>query len=221
MARLPRLTLGALPHYVVQAAVHGQPLAPADEDRRALLQALQAAADAQQITLWAYAVLERELHLLLLPPDSQALGRAMQRLGRHYVPAFNRRHGRQGALWAGRYRAAVLQPGDWVLAALRRIDGLARAQGAWSSTAHHLGLARDPLLAEPPELWALGNTPFDRESAYRALLDQGLPPEREAELARAVHGAWVLGGSDFVASAAARSGRPAVPRSPGRPRRVA
>lgn len=217
MARLPRLTLAGLPHVVCQATVHGQPLAVDDVDRQALLAALAAAAAAQHVALWGYALAPQALHLVLCPPTADALGRTMQTLGRRYVGPFNRRHGRQGALWGGRFRAAVLEPGPWVLTALRHVDQL--VPGPWSSAAHHLGHRRDPLLADPPELWALGNTPFERETAYRALLAQPVPADEAERLARAVHGAWALGSPEFVARVSAVSGRPAAPRRPGRPAR--
>ena len=74
------------------------------------------------------------------------------------------------------------------------------------------------MLADPPELWSLGNTPFDRETAYAALLERGLGAEEDSELARAVHGAWALGSSEFMTDLAHRAGRPTAPRQPGRPR---
>jgi putative transposase len=224
MARLPRLALAGLPHYVAQAAVHGQALAHDDIDRRALRQALHDAAARHGVAVWGYALLPQALHLVLCPAEADGLGHVMQTLGRRYVPQFNRRHGRSGALWAGRYRAAVVEPGDWLLAALLRVDRLglqAPGGGAWSSAAQHLGQGRDPGLSEPPELWALGNTPFERESAWRQRLEQGPDPAVEATLARAVHGTWVAGSDAFQARAEAASGRPAAPRAPGRPRRAA
>ena len=221
MARLPRLTLAQHAHYVVQATVHGQALVQDDDDRRALLAALAAAAAAQEVAVWGYALLAHELHRVVCPPRDGALGRMRQTLGRRYGAAFNRRHGRTGALWGGRFRAAVVERGDWLLTALCRVDQLAREQGAWSSAPHHLGQTRDPLLADPPELWALGNTPFERETAYRALLDAGVEPVRADALARAVHGAWVVGSPGFAAEVAAAAGRPAAPRRAGRPPRRA
>lgn len=226
MARLARLALAGRAHYVAQATVHGQALAEDDQDRQALLSALQAAAAAHKVAVWGYALLPDGLQLVACPTSDEGLGRMMQQLGRRYVAAFNRRHGRAGALWAGRYRAAVVEPGDWLLSALCRVDELALAQpataeGPWSSAPHHLGLARQVWLADPPEIWALGNTPFERENAYRARLHGGVEPARAAALARAVHGAWVAGSEAFAAEVAEAAGRPASPRRPGRPRRQA
>jgi putative transposase len=217
MARLPRLALAGLPHYVLQTCVHGQPLVRDETDRQNLLAALREAAATCRVAVWAYAVLPQALHLVVCPGSPEGLGRMMQALGRRYVQAFNRRHQRSGALWGGRFRAAVVEPGDWLLAALVRVDRLGLEAEAGSSAGHHLGRCRDPLLADPPELWALGNTPFERESSWQQRLAAGLDPATESVLARAVHGAWVAGSARFVAQTAAQAGRPAAPRRPGRP----
>ena len=221
MARLPRLAVAGQTHYVVQTGVHGQPLMLDDTDRTALLAALREAAATHQVAVWGYALLPQALHLVVCPAAPEALGRMMQTLGRRYVLAFNRRHQRSGALWGGRFRAAVVEPGAWLLAALARVDRLGQEAGAWSSAAHHLGQAeghaRAPLLADPRELWTLGNTPFERESAWRERLAQGPDTARDDALARAVHGTWVAGSPAFAAEMAALAGRPAAPRRPGRP----
>ena len=69
----------------------------------------------------------------------------MQGLGRRYGAGFNRRHGRSGALFDGRFRAAVVEPGEWTLAALRLVDLSGESQAALpaSSAGHRLGLRRD------------------------------------------------------------------------------
>lgn len=221
MARLPRLSLAGHAHVVEQRCVHGQVLTVDDTDRQNLLVALRDAARAQGVAVWGYAVLPHALHLVLCPATADSLGRAMQTLGRRYVAAFNARHARSGALWAGRFRAAVVQPGEWTLQALARVDRLGQDAGAASSADHHLGRTRDPLLTDPPELWSLGNTPFERESAWKRRLEQPVDPVQEQALARAVLGAWVAGDAAFVASIADRVGRPAAPRRPGRPRKMA
>jgi putative transposase len=217
MARRPRLALAGRPHCLLQQGVHGQPLVLDEVDQQHLLAALREAAASQHVRLWGYALLPQGLQLVACPESHEGLSRMMQVLGRRYVLAFNRRHARHGALWAGRFRAAVVEPGDWLLAALARVDRLALEAGVPGSAAHHLGQRTDPLLSEPPEYWALGNTPFERESAWRRRLEAG-PGPLEAELARAVHGAWAAGSPAFVAAMAAELGRPVAPRRPGRPR---
>ena len=114
-----------------------------------------------------------------------------------------------------------------MLSCLRLIDPLPalRAQAEtprasrWSSAPHRLGVARDPLLTDPPEYWQLGNTPFEREAAYGALLERGLNAEERQRVEHAASQGWALGSPAFLAEVAATLGRPARPRARGRPRR--
>ena len=220
MARLPRLSVAGQAHCVRQATVHGQPLTLDAADVQALRDALQTLSASCQVAVWAYGLLPQALDLVLCPETPDGLGRFMQALGRRYVQAFNRRHARQGALWAGRYRAAVVESGEWLLTCMLHVEHAAWVAQAPSSAPHHLGQTRDPVLADAPVLWALGNTPFERELAWRQRLEQGLDPATQALLARAVHGAWAIGSPAFVADLTASTGRPAQPRLPGRPRRI-
>jgi putative transposase len=226
MARLRRLALGGLPHLVVQRALPGVVAFADDAERGDYLDMLGQALRAQGVALWGYALLENEAWLLLQPATGQALGQAIQALGRRYVAAVNRRRGRRGTLWDGRFRAAVIEPQAVLLDALVHVETLPVAAGLalsaaawrWSSARQRLGLARDARLADPPAWWALGNTPFEREAAWRRRLDAGLTPaQRRAIEDAALHG-WALGPPGFVAEVGQRAGRPAARRPRGRPR---
>jgi putative transposase len=132
------------------------------------------------------------------------------------VAAYNRRHQRSGTLWEGRFRCAVVEPGASRLAALQWVDGLSAEPGL-TSAAHRAGGVRDPLLSDLPEFWLLGNTPFEREAAWRQRLAEGLPAAESAGLRRAALGGWAVGSSDFQTAVAAAAQRPAAPRPRGRP----
>lgn len=229
MARLARLALAGAAHLVVLRGHSARPVVIDDADRAALLAALDEAARQHAVALEAYALADDHLHLLLRPAQAPDLGAVVQGLGRRYVASFNRRHGRSGSLWAGRFRAAVLQPGERVLQALQFIDQHAWRRGAvarpederWSSARHHLGLQRDPALTDGPDWWALGNTPFEREAAYRARLAEPLAAADLAALAQASHKGWALGDADWLAQLARLAPRPVAPRPRGRPRGAA
>ncbi len=234
MARLPRLALPGLPHLASLYGQPGLPIAVDDQDRNHLLAALREAARQQRVAVHAYVLHVDHLHLLVTPAEAAALGAMMQGLGRRYVAAFNRRHARAGSLWSGRFRATVVQPGATTLEALLFIDGHATRHlqrtgapeaadgdrsGPWSSAPHHLGRLRDPLLTPVDAYWQLGNTPFEREAAYRRLLDDGLPAARLHTLADAARHGWPVGDAAFLAALAQRTDRPLARRPRGRPRR--
>jgi putative transposase len=219
MARLPRLVLPDHAHCVIQRGHGDRPVFADAADRAAYVAALREAAAAEGVRVHAWALLDSEVRLLATPPDAAALGRSMQAVGRRYVSAYNRRHGRSGTLWDGRFRCAVVEPGEMRLAVLRWIDGAASQPGV-TTASQRLGGTRDGLVFDPPEVWALGNTPFEREAAYGALLDEGLPAGLAAEIRQRSLGGWALGSPRFLSWIGAQVERPAQPRAPGRPRRA-
>lgn len=225
MARLPRFPGAGLVHHVVQHGHNRQPIVLDDEDRHAWRTLLAEALATTRVALHGWVLLADHFHLVMTPAADPDVGRLMQSLGRRYVAAFNRRHGRSGTLWDGRYRACLLEPGDEVLMSLRFVDAHLHRHGAlaedalaWSSLSHHLGRGRDTLLVDPPEWWALGNTPFERQAAYARLIDAGLSAAQVARIASAVRRGWPLGSSGFTRGLEARAGRSAAPRPRGRPR---
>lgn len=227
MARLPRLALGGHLHHLIHRGHNLQPIVVDDEDRKTLLAALQDSAATHKVAIHAYVVMPNHLHLLATPAADDGLSRMMQALGRRYVSAFNLRHGRVGTLWEGRFRAAPLEAESHLLTVMRSIElnpqraGLSAEPGdfPWSSAAHHLGRRRDPLVSDPPGFWALGNTPFERELAWRRWLEEG---ESENERQRLIDSAlkgWPLGSARFLQLLGELSERPLVPRPRGRPRK--
>ena len=69
----------------------------------------------------------------------------------------------------------------------------------------------------PPQYWALGNTPFAREAAYRTLLVQGCDARAQAALADAALKGWALGSETFVAALQQGTERRLQKGKPGRP----
>ena len=231
MARLPRLELPHLPHLVVQPVLPGQALVRDAQDVQALRAALLDAARAHGVVIHAYALMPAHFHVLATPSATGALGGFMQAVGRRYVAAYNRRHGRQGGLWAGRYRCTVLEAARYLLDAMVFIESwpwrLGRVASPLmpdplegTSLAHHLGQRTDPLVQDHALFWALGNTPFEREAAWRRRLEQGQGQADVERLSGACRAGWVLGGEAFVAGLQAQAPRRLVPKPKGRPRKL-
>ncbi len=229
MARLPRLTVAGYPHHVILRGNNRQPIALDDDDRRRLLENIGEYAAAAQVAVNAYVLMTNHLHLLLTPVTGDGVPQMMQALGRSYVRAFNRRHGRSGTLWEGRYRSTLIEAERYLLACMAYIDlnpvraGMvgAAADYAWSSHGHLVGLRTDPVVTPHALYWELGNTPFARERAYADLVDVAPGSPRQAELTRGVHTAWALGGDEFVADLERRTQRRVARSHAGRPRNAA
>jgi putative transposase len=225
MARLPRLIVPDHVHHVIQRGHDGVPAFRSAEDYRFFLQCLRDAAKRFQVAVHAYVLMPDQVQLLATPADDIGLARMMQWIGRHYVPYFNRRYQRSGTLWQGRYRASVIDAAHYLLLCTRFIEfypqhaGLVSQAGdyPWSSYVHHIGAHPDGLITEHALYWALGNTPFEREAAYRILADQPLSADQVQELTSAIPKGWALGSPGFKATLEKRTARRVQPVRRGRP----
>lgn len=227
MARLGRLSVAGQAHHLLQRGHNRGAVFVDADDRRLFLTLLADAARSTGVAIHGYVLLDDAVHLLATPAAADSLSRAMQALGRNYGLRFNRRHRRSGTLWDGRFRAALVEPEPWALLSLAWIESApvaarlaSQAQDfAWSSAAHHLGLRVDPLITEHRLYWGLGNTPFEREAAWRLRLDASLTAQQASELLSAVGRGWALGSEPYLLEMAKQAGRSLRPRPRGRPGR--
>lgn len=190
MARLPRIEVAGSPHHVIQRGNNREAVFLDVQDRRRYLDLLREIGSASAVAVHAYVLMTNHVHLLVTPSIEGSLSRAMQALGRRYVRWFNDRHGRTGTLWEGRFRSAPIGADRYVLACMRYIElspvrarlVAAADEYSWSSFKHHVGLAVDAVITDHALYWSLGNTPYERQSAYRRLFDESLPADKIEEI---------------------------------------
>lgn len=229
MARLPRQVVAAFPYHVIQRGNNRQPIFLDDQDRRRYLADLQQASETHGLAIHAYVLMDNHVHLLCTPSQPDALARVMQSVGRRYVRSFNRRHGRTGTLWEGRFRSSLVEADRYLLACQRYIEsnpvraGMVEqpADWPWSSHRHHIGLTTDPLVRVHATIWGLGNTPFERESAYRQMFDELPAQSEQAWLGQRLINGKPTASTDFQKQLESSHGLRLMPRPVGRPRRPA
>ena len=234
MARLPRLYAPQIPQLV--QAEFASPLAavqdPTPQDQLDQLQQwLQRDVREYRIALHGWLLLNDRITLLATADDAQGMARLIQSLGRRMAAGM--RHGR---VFAGRYRSALVEPGQWVLPAMIWLESLPvrlhyvdeAARWPWSSAGAHTGLqgpqaaaATDrTLLTDHSDYWHGGNTPFARQAYYRERLSRGLSASQSARIDQALFGQWVLGEADFLAHMESQTTRRIAPAPRGRPRKA-
>ncbi len=225
MARLPRLVIPEQPHHVIQRGNDRQLIFRDADDHVAFLNWLREAAKTFKVAIHAYVLMPNHIHLLVSPSDTSGLGRMMQWIGRHYVPYFNRKYQRVGTLWQGRYKTTVIDAEQYFMTCSRYIELNPVRAGIvfhpvdypWSSYEHHIGVKSDALITDHSLYWALGNTPFDREAAYRELVDLGLTAHEITTLNEATLKGWALGSEKFKLRLERQANRRVSPAKRGRP----
>jgi putative transposase len=231
MARLKRLVLPGSVHHVIQRAAEGSRAFGSDVDCELFLLALRRSSVEHRVSVHAYVLVDDHFQLLATPSDTEDLSRMMQALSRFYVASFNHRHGRAGALWQSRFRAAPVGGPAELLSCMLFVEQTPRRAGVsgamvdftWSSAALHAGKRNDPIWAAVPPgsaYWLLGNTPFEREATYAALLELPLATDQLERIEATTLKGWAMGSGEFIASLASGATRRAVAGARGRPRKT-
>ena len=225
MARLPRLTLAGYPHHIILRGNNRQAIFMDSADFQRMLALLQAHAIEQGVQVHAYVLMSNHLHLLLTPLQNDSLPKMMQAVGRSYVLYFNKRHGRSGTLWEGRYRSTLIQTERYLLACMAYIDlnpvrasmVVQAADYLWSSHGHYIGRQNEAWLSPHPLYWEMGNTPFAREAAYAAMVQSGIGQKQQQALTSSALSGWALGEDAFVEGLQKQTPRRVNAAKAGRP----
>jgi putative transposase len=223
MARLPRLVVPGVAVHIVQRGNDRRACFREDSDYLVYLSQLGGLADNTQCALHAYCLMTNHVHLLLTPGDASACSTLMRAMGRRYVRYFNRRYGRTGTLWEGRFRSCLVDSAAYVLACYRYIElnpvraGMVTVPSAykWSSYAGNAGMRVDRLLTAHPEFTALSSDTKYRHATYRGLVEQGEATSFLAGIREATQSGHGLVGEALKARLLNDMGRHLQRRKPG------
>ena len=179
-----------------------------DADCRVYLANLRALAPRAGCDVHAYCMMTNHVHLLLTPQLARACSGLMKDLGQRYTQYFNRRHGRSGTLWEGRFRSCMVESSRYVLACYRYIElNPSRARMVdhpsdyhWSSYAVNAGMRSDPLLTPHCEYLAIAGESTSRHTAYRSLVEEGVETSLLLAIRRATSRGEPLASDGFTES---------------------
>jgi putative transposase len=193
MPRPRRVVLPSIPLHIIQRGNNRTPCFVSQNDYLVYLDMLRECAFDCGCALHAYVLMTNHVHLLLSPSEDDSVSTMMQRLGRRYVLYFNRRHGRTGTLWEGRFRSSLVQDERYLMICHRYIElnpVRARMVDApsdypWSSyRANALG-QQDSLLTPHLLYTRLGSDSMTRQTAYQQQFNEALSDETLAQVRQA------------------------------------
>lgn len=122
MARLPRFNVVGQPQHVIVRGNNREPIFYTEPDYHFYLEKLRQACQKHDCALHAYVLMTNHVHLLITPNSENGISKAMQMLGRYYVPYFNQAYQRTGTLWEGRYKATLIDSELYALSCYRYIE---------------------------------------------------------------------------------------------------
>ncbi len=144
MVRPLRLEAEGAVYHVIGRGNERRPIFRDDQDREAYLERLERYRERFGIRILAYCLMTNHLHLALERGPAR-LSRVMLALHGSYSQYFNRRHGRVGHLFQGRYKALLIDKNRYLLTLVRYVHenpvkaGLVKRpeQYPWSSDRYY------------------------------------------------------------------------------------
>ncbi len=179
MTRPLRLLVPDGTYHAVARGIDQGSLFRDDSDRQVFLRLLARVASRLEWVVLAYCLMDNHYHLLVRTPHGN-LDRGMQQLNSGHAQAFNRRHGRIGPLFQGRYHGPLIQRDSHVLEVMRYIalnpvrGGVVRVPESWAWSSHPAMVGRvvaAPFLAVSEVLSWFGGS----RAVYLAFVDAGHP----------------------------------------------
>jgi len=214
MARPLRIGIASGEYHVTCRGLERRDIVRDDTDRARWLSLLGKVADRREWRVLAWALMDNHFHLFVRTPGGD-ISAGMHDLNSGYASVFNRRHGRCGPLFQGRFKAIIVEPGRhrWELSRYVHLNpvraGIVRRpqDARWSSCPAYLGRRKAPdWLAWEEVLSQHAPTLRAARRRYGQFLREGLDGPPANPLARAV-ASTVLGSPAFVERMRAWIGR--------------
>lgn len=124
-----------------------------DEDKLKYLNILGEKMEESNYTLYAYCIMSNHSHLIL-KEENQTLPNIMRRINTSYAQYFNRKYGRVGHVFQGRYRSEPIGDDSYLLTAIRYVhNNPVKAKLVencedfrWCSYNHYIGKCDDKII---------------------------------------------------------------------------
>ncbi len=185
MARPLRIEFPGAVYHLTSRGNEKRPIFLGDEDRKSFLNLL---ADVNARYHWvchAYCLMDNHYHLLIETPEGN-LSIGMRQLNGVYTQAFNRRHGRVGHLFQGRFKAILIEKDSHLLEACRYVvlnpvrAGAVENPERWRWISYRATGGREkshPCLSTEWILHQFGGVREKAEREYRRFVREGMRGE--------------------------------------------
>jgi len=190
-----------------------------EQDKSIFLQTLAEACCQFKLEVHAYCLMDNHYHLLLKTPEAN-LSRAMRHLNGVYTQRYNKRYGKDGALFRGRYKGILVDSDAYLLhlskyihwnpIAAKMIEDLEQYQ--WSSYPAYIDKIKAPSWLIRDEIYAQLTQHHAKAISYERFMYDGEINQALSEFYSRPSLAPVLGEKDFLSSLKLNKPSQEVPR---------
>ncbi|RUO37286.1 transposase [Aliidiomarina shirensis] len=206
MPRRRRAYVPGIGAHVIQRGNNRQITFKDDSDRSVFVSYLIEYLVEFDVKIHAWVLMSNHFHFYCTSEHKWGISRFIQILCSRYTRYFNKRHGRTGTLWEGRYYSAMVQSAKHSLNLYKYIEqnpvkaGLVARAGDfhWSSYATNARGVPSSICTPHPDYLALGKNDQERRSEYRRLFSFDCSSEFLEDIRSATMSNGALGDEAFL-----------------------
>jgi len=174
MARPLRIEYSGAWYHVMNRGRRKEKIFQNEKDYETFLKVLEQVCRLYEFEIHAYALLPNHYHLLICTPQGN-LSRGMRHLNGVYTQKHNKRHNIDGGLFKGRYKAMLVQEGEYLLELVRYIHRNAYKAGLEESIGRYKWDSYKAYMSEEPrQRWLSTEEVLSRFSQYKGGAAKGL-----------------------------------------------
>ena len=210
MARQSRIQIAGVTQLITQRGNNNQAVFFSEQDYLYYLDILNQTAIKEQCQIHAYVLMSNYIHILATPTKDDGISRLMKGIGQRYVSYINKVEKRSGSLWNGRYKASLIEEGDYLLACMHYIETTPVREGMvktsknykWTSYMNNAqGEDTEVRITQHKSYSSLrtlmgGNDKQIREN-YKQLLRESLTQQQLQEINKAINSNSIYASSHF------------------------
>lgn len=227
MPRRERLYFSGLPQLIKLNGHNHQKLFQEEEDYSRFLNCIDKSLKSYSCELHAYSFQADVVLLLLTPKSKEDLSRFIQHIGRQYVPYYNNKYQRSGALWERRYNSCLIEANSYFLLVSQYVDTFPSDQSEYndkhncnySSFSHNSGECIIPRMTEHQCYLQLGKSAQERGIHYQHFLYTTISPAVTERIQTCLKQNCVLGTNQYCQKLEFEVNRTVRPHQTGRPRK--
>jgi putative transposase len=121
MARRPRFVVPGVPHHITQRGNNRQDVFSSEQDRIRYLQILREHSRRQNVRILGWCLMSNHVHLVAVPGSVESLALALGQAHSQYSLEQNRKQGRSGHLWQGRFFSCPIES-KRLMSAIRYVE---------------------------------------------------------------------------------------------------